>query len=206
MDMFTIVGIGLPILALAPVVKMTLGSARERSGKKRGIQHFPRVAAQLGLTFTPSRDFDEVGEIEGTYRGYEVRLRPDFFGSVKVGTRGRFPLELDTNAPSQRPEPGMVAFVTGRAGFDRDFSQRYASSAVAERLAGSPWLTERLAALCSKWRSRLDNVKIDEYGVTAFMQDAHAYDADAAAALMNELVEIAAGLDQALAGCQLDDD
>lgn len=206
MNIYTIIGIALPALALAPVASLALRSLKAKSGKNRAEQAFPQLATRLGLSFTQARSLDEVGEIQGRLGGYEVSVNPDFFGMVRVSLRGKYPLALDTNAPHERPEPGMQAFALGHAAFDRYLSQRYAGPAVIQRLQASPWLVDKLTSLCDRWRGRANHIAVQGDDIKVYLSDAHAYDAAAAGVLLTELVDLATGFDHALAGCQVRDE
>ncbi len=206
MNIYTIVGIALPVLTLAPMATLALRSRRTKSSKRRAGRDFPQLATQMGLCFTQARSFDELGEIEGHCGAYEVSIRPDFFGTVRVKLQGKYPIALDTNAPRERPEPGMQEFVLGHAAFDRYLSQRYAGPAVLQRLQASPWLVDKLTSLCERWRDRIDHVSIEGGSLTARLEEPHAYDAAAAGQLLVELVDLGTGVDHALTGCQVRDE
>ena len=206
LSLTTILAIGIPLVSLAPFAVMAAKGARAKSGKRRAAQAMPQLAARLGLGFEASRDFDEVGEIEGTYRGYEVSLRPDFFGSMRVTPRGRYGIDLDTNQPTQRPESGMSEFVLGKPAFEKFFAQRYAAPEVIQALHAAPGLVDQLVALCTKYDAQLGHLKVDEYGVVAFVEEHHAYDTELIGGLVDDLVDLTATLDQALAACHKQDE
>lgn len=206
MNLLMILGVAVPVLTLAPVAGLALRAVRNKSGKKKAASQFPQLAARLGLTFEQSRDFDEVGEISGAYRGYEVALRPDFFGSMRVTPRGRYAIDLDTKPPTERPEDGMTQFTLGHGPFERFFSQRYAAPEVVQAMHGAPMLRDQLVAFCGKYESKLTNLKIDEYGAVAYVDEAHAYDAALIAGLVDDLVNLACTLDQSLGHCHKRDD
>ena len=206
MNLFTILSVAVPVITIAPFAGLALRAARNKSGKKKATTELPRLAARLGLTFQQSRDFDEVGEIGGAYRGYEVALRPDFFGSMRVTPRGRYPIDLDTKPPTERPEEGMTQFTLGHAPFEKYFSQRYAAPQVVQALHGAPLLRDQLVAFCHKYESKLVNLKVDEYGVVAYVEETHAYDPELIAVLVDDLVNLTSMLDQSLGHCHKRDD
>jgi hypothetical protein len=155
---------GLPIGIL-----MFLGSAvafvRRKLGRKRAAEHFPELAAKLGLDFTAPRYAGNVGVMSGTYEGREVRVDPDDQRLIKVRFHGMPRVDLRTYENSLRPPFDMVTVHTGDRIFDRFFKTRFASEDLAAQIGTARDIGRDLEPFMGRYARQVQSVTVTSEGV-----------------------------------------
>lgn len=155
---------GLPIGIL-----MFLGTAwavlRRRLGRRRAVQRFPDLAAQLGLDYAPPRYPGNVGVITGTYEGRAVRIDPDDQRLIKLRFHGTPRVDLRTYENSLRPPFDMVTVHSGDREFDRFFKTRFASEDIALAITTAREPGRQLAPFSGRYARHVQSVTVTTEGV-----------------------------------------
>ena len=209
MDMFDVLMYAGPAIVVGSLGLAGLRKLRSNHGRARAAREVPKLAKELGLEFTQSRDFDEVGELEGMYQGYEVSIDVgENWGSVRVRWRGgkKYALDLATAEPDERPEKGFTEFSTTVSQFDGYIGQRYAGPQVAQRFAAQPELLSAIAGFCDKWSAAMTGVTFDEYGARCQLQPPQMFRPEVLRGVLTDTVELAYRVESALEGLAPHDD
>jgi hypothetical protein len=150
-------------------ILMFLGTAiaflRRRIGRRRAAQRFPALATTFGLDFTPPRYTGNVGVLSGTYSGRAVRIDPDDQRSIKMRFHGAPRVDLRTYENSLRPPFDMVTVHSGDREFDRFFKTRFASEAIAARIATAADLGRRLEPFKGRYARHVQSMIVSSEGV-----------------------------------------
>lgn len=138
---------------------------RRRLGRKRAAQHFPELARELGLEYTPPRYAGNSGVLSGAYAGRTVRVDPDDQRLIKLRFRRALRVDLRTYENAVRAPFDMVTVYSGDRSFDRFFKTRFASEEIAARLAGTKGPSRRLAAFTGRYARHVQSVTVTSDGV-----------------------------------------
>jgi hypothetical protein len=148
---------------------MFLGTAyallRRKLGRRRAAQRFPALATTFGLDFAPPRYAGNAGVLSGTYAGRTVRIDPDDQRSIKMRFHGAPRVDLRTYDNSLRPAFDMVTVHSGDREFDRFFKTRFASEALAARIATTEQLGRRLEPFKGRYARHVQSVIVNSEGV-----------------------------------------
>jgi hypothetical protein len=131
------------------------------SGWKKARAEFPAVAKELDLTLAaPKYDF-QIGEMDGTYQGYDVRVLPDDGAMVQLDLGNESNIELDTERESS-VEHGALRKITFRsAALNSFFPTRYASDSISGQLADSDRLAQFAAQFSKHWGRQVARLRVD---------------------------------------------
>jgi hypothetical protein len=154
---------------------MFLGSAlafaMRKSGRRHAIKAFPALAGELGLSFVPPRYGQAQGTLVGEIDGRRVHVDPDEQQRILVrfkpgASSNPIAIDLRTYEHSLRAPFGMVTLYTNEREFDRFFRTRFASEALASRLAETQGLAESVAAFRGTFARNLRGLSVTGEGVT----------------------------------------
>jgi hypothetical protein len=154
---------------------MFLGSALafalRKSGHRQAVKAFPALASELGLSFVAPRYSDAQGTLVGELGGRRVHVDPDEQQRILVRFKPATPasavaLDLRTYEHSLRAPFGMITLYTNDREFDRFFRTRFASEALAARLADVQGLAESIAPFRGPFARNLRGLSITSEGVT----------------------------------------
>jgi hypothetical protein len=154
---------------------MFLGSALafalRKSGRRQAIKVFPTLATELGLSFVAPRYNDAQGMLVGEIDGHRVHVDPDDQQRILVRFKSGIPasavaIDLRTYEHSLRSPFGMVTLYSNDREFDRFFRTRFASEALAERLAQAKGLAAVVAPFRGAFAQNLKGLSVTSEGVT----------------------------------------
>jgi len=110
---------------------------RRRWSRKRVAQDFPTLGREFGLEYTAPRYAGAVGTLAGSYSDRVVRIDPDDQRLLKVRFRGAPRVDLRSYEHTAAAPFDMVTIYSRDRDFDRFFRTRYATEAIAQRIAGT---------------------------------------------------------------------
>ncbi len=144
---------------------MVAGFVRRKAGHVTARNQYPRVAAQLGLTYTPSAYKTGVGKLDGVIDGYRVTVDPDDQRRIYVRFNHAPAVELHSYAHNKRPAQGTrsVRLVSPR--LNALFKTTHADDSVAARLNDAKELDGQLKPL--KFLRQLKTLSVTSSGITA---------------------------------------
>ena len=112
-------------------------------GRRRCARELPRLLAERGFTYHPSRLIRGGGTYGGTVDGHHVWIDVDS-GLVRVWLNAQHALDLEERAPQLHPRDGWVAFDSSSRALDGRFGTRYGTPEVAALLAAPSAEMERI--------------------------------------------------------------
>jgi hypothetical protein len=123
-------------------------------GKRRALEALPREAERLGLRPQADRPVlkGQLPVFKGSFRGRDVGLFPDAYGTIEVRLVNAPAISLSTQKDRVVDPSGLETFETGDRKFDKTFPHRLASPEVAGRLKTDSSLRELLLEFRSKVR------------------------------------------------------
>jgi hypothetical protein len=159
----------LPI-GLLMFVGSALAFALRKSGRRQAIKAFPALAGELGLSFVAPRYAEAQGTLVGELRGHRVHVDPDdqqrLLVRFKQSPASALAIDLRTYEHSLRAPFGMVTLYTNEREFDRFFRTRFASEALALRLAEASGLAATVAPFRGAFARNLRGLSVTAEGVT----------------------------------------
>lgn len=159
---------GLPLGAVL-LVSLLYASLRHKSGFRRAAAALPEVGRELGLEYSSPRYTRAQGSLAGRYRGRVVRVDPDEQRAILMRFEGAPCIDLRTYERPQRAAPGMTQIQSGDALFDGFWKTRFASKAIARRMARAE-LPSRVTEpfKLAYWRN-LRSLSVSEAGITCVL-------------------------------------
>jgi hypothetical protein len=189
--------VGFILLLLLPIsMVIRFGSKRffgtiRKSGRRAAIERaregMPEWAEARGLSFEPSPQHGEVGEVMGEYRGFKLLYAPDA-GDISVQWRQSPYGELDvstTPPPAVSPDESEP-FDTDHERFNVIFQTRFASPELAERVQTSTEIRDALTEFWDSHEGELEELHVDAHGMVCFLDADIEYDLDGVGELVDE--------------------
>jgi hypothetical protein len=144
---------------------MLLAFVRRKLGRKRAAQHYPELARELGLEYTPPRYRGNAGVLAGVYVQRALRVDPDDQRLIKLRFRGAPRVDLRTYENAARAPFDMITVYSGDRGFDRFFKTRFASEEIAARIASTKNPSRHLAAFMGRYARHVQSLTVTSEGV-----------------------------------------
>lgn len=138
---------------------------RRKLGRKRAAQHYPELASELGLEYTPPRYPGNAGVLAGVYAQRSVRVDPDDQRLIKLRFHGAPRVDLRTYENAVRAPFDMVTVYSGDRDFDRFFKTRFASEEIAERIANTKAPSRHLSAFMGRYARHVQSLTVTSDGV-----------------------------------------
>lgn len=129
-------------------------------GINKARKDFPKVAETLGLKFTAPVTDEELGELNGKFRGQTVRVAPDDSAKIEVVFDTRIKVHISNSEPVRTlANEGMDAFDFQDAAANKLFTTRFASPSLVDKLASSQKMFAFVKAFNNHWGSELSDLE-----------------------------------------------
>lgn len=113
---------------------MVAGVVRRKAGHVTARSQYPRLGAQLGLTYTPSSYKSGVGRLDGVMEGFRITVDPDDQRRIYVRFNHAPAVELHSYVHNKRPAPGTRSVHLMSPRLSALFKTTHADDAVVARL------------------------------------------------------------------------
>jgi hypothetical protein len=164
MDLSVLRSLPIGLLMFAALV---WGYFRRRAGQKRAQESYPALAARLGLVHRPANSPNQIGQLQGSLRGFSVLVDPDEQRKIIVRFRGEPRIDFRSYDGPRCPA-GMTYYTAQNRIVDAYFKTRYASTDIAERLDETD-LSLLLEPLRQRYRHAVKQLNITAHGVTCVL-------------------------------------
>ena len=138
---------------------------RRKWNRKRVAQDFPALGRELGLEYTAPRYAGAAGTLAGSYSDRVVRIDPDEQRLLKVRFHGTPRVDLRSYQHTAAAPFDMVTIYSRDRDFDRFFRTRYATEAIAQRIAAAEQPGRYLRAFQGSHARQIQSVTVTSDGV-----------------------------------------
>jgi hypothetical protein len=160
---------GAPI-GLIMFLATVLAFARRKAGRVRAQRALPKLAEQLGLSFVAPRYAGMLGSLNGTFRGYAVRVDPDEQRRISVRFAHAPPVDLRSYTREHHRAPfGMADVYSGDRVFDRFFKTRFAADPIADQLRALERPSRLLEPFLGRYSRHVQSLSVTSSGVTCVL-------------------------------------
>jgi hypothetical protein len=157
-----LIGLG---FGLAMFAFTALGFLLRKRGQKRAAEELPKLALELKLLLVPARHARALGQLKGSYQGYEVRVDPEESRSISVRFRGSPKIDLRSYQGPIAPPYGWVTLSSGDRAFDRFFKTRFIASELAQSLVSDQKPSSLLEPFRGAYDRRVKALTVSADGV-----------------------------------------